>query len=584
MAAMFVLPLIVYLLTCAPDVTEGDSAELAGAAWYLGVSHMGYPLHALMGKALALLPFGTVGYRILLLSALSISGTMCILGAALRHTNMLPDVMLPAFISLAFLPFLWHEALGIEVYAVHLMMTVLFLWILFAGTGSGKRLQLKHILSASFIFGLGFGIHLATILWCGPVIVSMLFSLHVWKHVKDLQPRPNIAPWSGPGLCAIVMGASIMLLVPLRASRGLPWNWNVADTCTGLVHLLTGQSFRHAVMFSHGQPNQWTRFLDYFQSFFNDIPIILLIMGTVGAVLLLRGPRRDIVYSCLTFALMEFYYCMYLNQAPLEVTPFGLVTKLMIVVSAFQAIKRLGDMVGKHGRKFLLFFALVVLATIGNKSHDNFNTLNQAEETIALRFTSDVAASMVPSVILVCEKDEIFSLLYAQTVEHAFSDIIIIHYLQLKQPSPWIIRLLDDLYAPHPIYQSLRVFLSTGFPVSEVIEDPILEALYRFSRFSRRPVATTFPDLLLKTPPGTAYQRGLTIITGMENTEKDNCQSWHHLRLPESQGISGPLRRKYCTMLSLAGNRAFATGESDCYQWLVERRDKVCRPNNLAVN
>ncbi len=67
---LITISLTVYLLTLSPTVYLGDSGELSAAAFCLGVPHgSGYPLYVLLGKGFCLLPFGDVGFRMNLMSA-----------------------------------------------------------------------------------------------------------------------------------------------------------------------------------------------------------------------------------------------------------------------------------------------------------------------------------------------------------------------------------------------------------------------------------------------------------------------------------------------------------------------------------
>jgi hypothetical protein len=67
---LIALILITYLFTLCPTVYLGDSGELSAAAFCLGVPHgSGYPLYVLVGKGFCLLPFGDVGFRMNLMSA-----------------------------------------------------------------------------------------------------------------------------------------------------------------------------------------------------------------------------------------------------------------------------------------------------------------------------------------------------------------------------------------------------------------------------------------------------------------------------------------------------------------------------------
>jgi len=59
------------LAQMAPHLTPGDAGELAAAAKILGVAHSpGYPLYLLLGKAMMILPAGSLAYRMNLLSVL----------------------------------------------------------------------------------------------------------------------------------------------------------------------------------------------------------------------------------------------------------------------------------------------------------------------------------------------------------------------------------------------------------------------------------------------------------------------------------------------------------------------------------
>src|SRR5260370_21268266 len=83
LAAMAVF--LVYLRTLAPTVVGGDTPELITVAYTMGVAHPpGYPLFTMLAKLFTLFPFGTVAWRVNLLSAvLHIPSTRIILLEAL---------------------------------------------------------------------------------------------------------------------------------------------------------------------------------------------------------------------------------------------------------------------------------------------------------------------------------------------------------------------------------------------------------------------------------------------------------------------------------------------------------------------
>src|SRR5436190_7814331 len=60
---------VLYFLTAARDIVVGDTPELITAAVTLGVAHPpGYPLFTMLGHLFSVLPFGSIPFRVNLLS------------------------------------------------------------------------------------------------------------------------------------------------------------------------------------------------------------------------------------------------------------------------------------------------------------------------------------------------------------------------------------------------------------------------------------------------------------------------------------------------------------------------------------
>lgn len=118
--------LALYLWTMPPTVLDGDSGEYQHMAYYLGVPHStGYPLYILLAKLFTFLPIGDVAYRVSLFS-----GVAAALVAPLMYALAFRLIRrrLPAFLSalaLVVTPSLWGAATQAEVYALHLLLSVL---------------------------------------------------------------------------------------------------------------------------------------------------------------------------------------------------------------------------------------------------------------------------------------------------------------------------------------------------------------------------------------------------------------------------------------------------------------------------
>jgi hypothetical protein len=105
------LPLLVYYLTLAPDLTWAHGGDLIVAAYILGVGHPpGYSAYTLLVHLFTLLPWGSVAFRVNLLSAMGVAvaaGSVALAVSALSARERKWDVLLGALAAaweLAFVP------------------------------------------------------------------------------------------------------------------------------------------------------------------------------------------------------------------------------------------------------------------------------------------------------------------------------------------------------------------------------------------------------------------------------------------------------------------------------------------------
>ena len=130
---LITITLGVYLLTLSPTVYLGDSGELSAAAFCLGVPHgSGYPLYVLLGKGFCLLPFGDVGFRMNLMSA--VFGVLAV-GLVYSLIWRMTGSKVGAWVGggvLAFIPVFWWQAMAAEVYTLHVFFVALMMLVVVA--------------------------------------------------------------------------------------------------------------------------------------------------------------------------------------------------------------------------------------------------------------------------------------------------------------------------------------------------------------------------------------------------------------------------------------------------------------------
>jgi hypothetical protein len=127
LAAMFVGSLVLYAATAARTVTGEDAGELLAAAHDFGVPHpSGYPLWLLLGWLFDhALPFGTVAWRVSMVSAVASAAANTILLALALKTvhHRLAACAGAAFFAVSLTH--WTQAVIPEIYGLHVMFMVL---------------------------------------------------------------------------------------------------------------------------------------------------------------------------------------------------------------------------------------------------------------------------------------------------------------------------------------------------------------------------------------------------------------------------------------------------------------------------
>lgn len=213
-----------YLATMAPDLSWAnqatDGGELITAAATLGVAHPpGYPLYILAGKLFSALPFGTVAFRLNLLSAVSLSlavGLLALTGSRLSPTTG-GRTAAAAALLFAVTPLVWGQALVAEVYALNAALAAATLMLLLTTHRPGL---------SGFFLGLAVLGHSTSIL---------LLPLALYKTPYRQWPR---------FATAMVAGLAPALLLPFFAAGDSPVVWGGVSSIAGLWDHITAEIYR----------------------------------------------------------------------------------------------------------------------------------------------------------------------------------------------------------------------------------------------------------------------------------------------------------------------------------------------------
>jgi hypothetical protein len=183
-----------YLLTLAPDLTLGDSGELAVGSYYAGVPHPpGYPVWTLYTWLFTvLLPVSNIAFRVSVASAVSAAsacgllalmvsrgGGLIIEGIAdLRELDKRIEgaiCLISGFVAgclLAFNGFFWSQAIIVEVYCFGVLSLMGVLCCLLRWMYAPERFRFLYL--AAFLFGICFTNHQTLLVAAMGVEVAVL--------------------------------------------------------------------------------------------------------------------------------------------------------------------------------------------------------------------------------------------------------------------------------------------------------------------------------------------------------------------------------------------------------------------------
>ncbi|MCG5054184.1 MAG: DUF2723 domain-containing protein [Myxococcales bacterium] len=276
----------VYRLASHPYLL--DSAELAAAAFGLGVAHPpGEPLALLLGKAACFLPLGPVAFRVGLVQAAAgacAAGLVYLLSLAAMtqlDARVRPGPTLRAWIANASaLAFAWapgmvDNATRPEVYA---LSTVLALAATGLALQAAEQSDPRFAFAAAFVLGLGMGSH--------PLVVGGAGLGAVAASLPLLARTSWARRWglTAGAVAAFVAGALVLLYVPARAQAllshpdGDTLVWGDARSLSGWWWVVSARTFagKNAFIQSGAEPA--------------SLPFVLMEeLGLAGACLALVG-------------------------------------------------------------------------------------------------------------------------------------------------------------------------------------------------------------------------------------------------------------------------------------------------------
>ena len=297
------VPFAVYVATASGYAYWLDSGEFVAASVQLGIPHPpGHPLSALFGALLALLPVGSLSFRVAVGQALAggLASTLhCRASvAALRGMDLplkwLWSLGVFAAWSSALCYGIWFQAVRPEVYALQtLCVAVIFERLAtLASQPLGADLDARAMLGAALALGLALTNHHLVALLLVPAFLPALFQ--AWRARR----RRTLAAALGLG----ALGLANYLYLPLRAAANPAINLGNPVDFERFLWVVSAQVYAHDMGSAESQP-LFERGLDVLLLLlesFHALPLSLALLGLYG-LFRLRDTRRVALLCSLVF-------------------------------------------------------------------------------------------------------------------------------------------------------------------------------------------------------------------------------------------------------------------------------------------
>lgn len=301
---LLLLGFAVYVATAAPTVSWFDTGELTVQAFSLGNGHPpGQPLFAITGHGSRFLPIGSLPFRLSLLAGLQAALCLPLLFSILHQWFTLVGRVSPRWIELwvaglgLSLP-LWMQAVRVELYALHLLLTLGLVWIATSVQIEQMRRQKAEASPSTHSDSAAFPAAFSAAFLGRWRILALMMGLALCNHhllvvlavpgllcLLGIPPRRILMP----SVLAGVLGLSVYLQSPIRSQAGALLDWGQPDTFSRWWDVVTARAYQRS--FVHlGWHHVWTNLGLHLRLFAQVLGEPLLFLASAGLVALRHRP------------------------------------------------------------------------------------------------------------------------------------------------------------------------------------------------------------------------------------------------------------------------------------------------------
>lgn len=457
-ASIFVLSLLLYGHTLAPDVLPADNGELQLVATQLGVAHPpGFALYTLLAHVATQLPLGpTPAFRANLFSALIAAATLSLVFLSAARLTRSRLAGLVAAVALGTATTFWAQATTANVrmltaffaaLAIHLLLLVRHAR-LSAPNGAEAPTTNRTIFLLALTLSLGVTHHASL------VFMAVVFGLTLLRFDPRLLRQPQ--RWGRPA-AGILLGLLPLLYFPIRAltvsqpTRGVT---AALATPAGFLEHVLAIGFR-GDLFAFGSPEELLARMQVMGNVmtfqFNWILLLGMVVGFIVLVLRQRTMALSLGGAFLVHTLVTASY-----RAPQTVEymlPAYVPAVLLLSVPVRPAVRLAATRIRLHPRlllaNVLASLLLVCAVAQGLQHYPSFAQLS--EDQTAREYAASILEEAPPNSIVLAGWHWATPLWYFQAIEGRRPDLDIRYVFPTGEDyeETWVRRITENLDAGH---------------------------------------------------------------------------------------------------------------------------------------
>jgi hypothetical protein len=286
-----------------------DGGDYLSAILTRGVPHpTGYPTYILLNLIFQLLPISTPYWRGAFFSASAAALSSALLYVWLyrqleNHGPALRSSLIAGLASLAwaFSPFLFAQAVIVDVHSLHAVFVILGLfWISALDRSVKTNPDLVYSGMLAFLFGLGLGNHITLV-----VMLPAVVFVAVKSFPRNVDGKRLILQF---GL--LLAGMLVYLYLPWSASHNPAVNWGNPRTMAGFAWLVSGVAYRGMLLNVPlaDLPSRLVLATHQLAGQFGFLGLILGVVGMISLDLFRKNIRLSLIWCAGVYSLFALTY------------------------------------------------------------------------------------------------------------------------------------------------------------------------------------------------------------------------------------------------------------------------------------